>query len=322
MMNIRIRKINWEKLRSSSGFHNLLLFLVFVVISALFWVILALNDNVQDNCEVKLKISGVPDSVTFITLPPDGFHVTVRDKGSTLLRSSVINTPSIEFDFKEYAEGGVLRLSHAEILSSLKGAFGAGAQFSAVGLDSLRLNYVTGKGKRVPVVVDADVSAEAGNIISSPPVSLTPRVEVFAERSVLDTITRVYTTRIVKRDLSESRQVKAAIRSIPGARVIPDEITVRIEVEPLVSKDYLVEVEAIGVPEGINLLLFPSKVKVSCFVPMSDFSEDNPGIRVYVDYKDIGRLSDGRLPLKVSELSSKVHNVQLTAESVEYTVVK
>lgn len=313
---------SWKSFRSSVRFRNLWLFLVFVVIATLFWFILALNDNVQDSCDVRLKINGVPDSVTFINIPPKGFHVTVRDKGSSLMRTTVFRRPTVSYDFKEVSAQGITRLTKSDILAGLRAYFGSSAQFTSVSVDSLRLKYVTGKGKKVPVIIDADLSTEAGCVISSPPVSLTPRVEVFAERSVLDTITRVYTKKIVKRNLGESQDFKAAILPVAGARVIPEEITVRVKVEPLVSKDIFAEVEAVGVPEGMNLILFPSKVKVNCFVPMSDFSDETRGVRVYVDYKEVGLLDDVHLPLHISELDSKVRNAKVETESVEYTLVK
>ncbi len=264
----------------------------------------------------------MPDSVTFIQVPPKSFHVSVRDKGSSLLRTSVINYPVVDIDFKDYASEGVLRVTHADIMSALKRTFGGSAQFPAVGLDSLRVNYVTGKGKKVPIVVVADLSTDAGNVISTSPLTAIPRVEVYGDKNIVDTITRVFTTKIVKKNLSESVDVNVKLQKIPGVRIIPDEIGVKIKVEPLVSKDYMVDVEAIGVPDGINLLLFPSKVRVNCFVPMSEFSTENPDIKVYVDYNDISNVGDGNLPLKVSSLMTNVRNINLDTKSVEYTIVK
>ena len=72
---------------ASSAFRKMLTFLVFVVIAALFWFIMALNDSAQDDFEVRVAITNVPDSVTFINLPPQKIHVMVRDQGVNLWRS-------------------------------------------------------------------------------------------------------------------------------------------------------------------------------------------------------------------------------------------
>ncbi len=51
------------------GFHNALVFLIFVVIATVFWIVITLNDSVTDTFRVKFRVDNVPDSVTFITDP-------------------------------------------------------------------------------------------------------------------------------------------------------------------------------------------------------------------------------------------------------------
>ena len=82
---LQIIREKWQNLRNSRGFHNVALYLVFVVIASLFWLVMWLNDSIQETFDVRLRIYNVPDSVTFIDNPPAGLHVTVRDKGTSLL---------------------------------------------------------------------------------------------------------------------------------------------------------------------------------------------------------------------------------------------
>ncbi|MDE6018154.1 MAG: hypothetical protein K2G85_05005, partial [Muribaculaceae bacterium] len=77
----------WRNLRESSRFRSFLTFLVFVAVAAMFWMILTLNDSVQDGCLVNVRITNKPDSVTFISDVPKTIHVEVRDKGSGLMRT-------------------------------------------------------------------------------------------------------------------------------------------------------------------------------------------------------------------------------------------
>ena len=64
----------WKRIRTSSRFHNFMMFLIFVAIAAVFWFILALNDSVTETFQVRLNIQNVPDSVTFITDPVGRRH--------------------------------------------------------------------------------------------------------------------------------------------------------------------------------------------------------------------------------------------------------
>lgn len=158
-MSERIAKARtfWRSVKSTVGFRRLLTYLVFVAIAALFWFILALNDNIQDDFEVRVNITGVPDSVTFINLPPERIHVTVRDKGTDLWQNGVFGRPSMNLNFRDYADNGVFRLNRSEVNAELKHIFGQQATLISTSLDSLRLQYTTLPGKRVPVVPQTDL---------------------------------------------------------------------------------------------------------------------------------------------------------------------
>jgi len=309
----------WESLRKSANFHNVLVYLAFVVVVTLFWFMMALNDSVQKSYDVRININGVPDSVTFISVPPERMHVTVRDKGTSLLRRG---TPSININFREFADDGIFRFSKADLNAALKTTFGNSAVISSVSLDSLRLAYTSLKGKRVPLRVLADVSAASGNVIAGAPFSEQKAVLVFSTRDVLDTVMSVQTVRIVRRNLKETAEVEAKIVPIPGARVEPASVKITIPVEPLVSEESTVTVVARNVPKDISLLLFPSKVNVRYFVPMSHFGDEDPGIEVWVDYDDTSLVGTKKLPIRIGNHPAKVKNITLMTDSLEYTIVK
>lgn len=309
-------------MKASKGFHNALVFLVFLAVATLFWFILALNDSVTRTFDVKLRIVNKPDSVTFITDPPQDIHVTISDKGSNILRSGILQHPGIDINFRDFSNGSVFRFSKSDMTAALKATFGASCQIGSVSIDSLYLTYATGKGKRVPIVCRADVSASVGNVIAGPPRAMEKSVKVFSLSNEIDTITRVYTEPIIKRDLSESKEFEIKLMPIKGAKIVPSSVKVKVEVEPLVKKESLVAVKALNVPEGFSLVLFPTRAPVSYYVPMSRFNDESVPLTVTVDYNDTKKTDANRLPMSVSETRNYVVNPQLGFESVEYTLVK
>lgn len=315
-------KKNWQRLRQSANFHNALVFLGFVVVATLLWFTLALNDNVQHNFDIRLKITNVPDSVTFINDPPQKIHVGVRDRGTSLLRSGVMRQPEISINFQEFADRGVLRFSKTDLYSALREVFSSSAQITTTTLDSLRLIYTTLPGKRVPIVVESDVEASLGNIISEPPRPSVSAVLLYSEALDLDTFTRVYTEPIMRRDLSETTKVKARIKQIPGVKAVPSVVEVTIPVEPLVRKQSKLQISTINVPEGLSVLLFPSMVDATYYVPMSKFNDVAPNIVVTANYAEVTGRHNGKLPLAVSSMPGWCVNVKLLSDSVEYTIVR
>ena len=289
----------------------------------MFWLILTLNDSVQNGCIVNVKINNKPDSITFISEVPKTIHVEVKDKGSSLMRTMWMKTPTVNLNFRELADQGQMICSNSDMMAALKETFGSSATIVSSSLDSLRLVYTDRPGKSIPVVVSVKATARAGYIVNGHPVSDPPRVTAYGPREKIDTLSRVMTKSYVESDLSESRSFVAELTSFPGVRLIPATVQVKVNVEPLVAKEDIVTVVAENVPHDENLLLFPSNVRVSYYVPMSEFSDDKKAIRVVVDYNDVAAHMGERIPLRIEPVKGvNAVNPRLHSDSVEYTLVR
>ncbi len=317
------RKINLkalrERLSKSSRFRKVITFLIFVVIATIFWFVLALNDNIQDNVEVHIHIDNVPDSVTFINLPPEKVHVTVRDKGTNILRTALSKNAVMAFNFREYDDGGIFRVSRAELDGVLKNTFGSSAVIISCSIDSLRCRYTTLPGKRLPIDIAASLTASPGKVLKR--ISLEPSyVMAYSDRNHLDTLKRVFTQKIVLSDLEESTTLNVDIAPLTGVRVEPARIKVNVEVEPLVKKESSLPIKVENAPDNIDLLLFPSKMEVEYYTPMSRYGEAAPDIDLWVDYRDVHPNSK-TLKVYVGNVPSKMDNLTLKYPEVEYVIV-
>ena len=323
-MGTRVENIKalWRRIKASSRSHDALMFLVFVVIATIFWFITALNESVSQSYEVQFSIRNIPDSVTFITDPPADFHVSLRDKGTNILRSGVFKNPVIDVNFEDYARNGVFRISASDLNAEIKADIGSNAAISGISIDSLRLYYTDQPGRRVPIVVQSDLTAASGYVISGSPTPVKGSVLAYSIRDEADTLRRVYTKKVVKKDLSQSIVVTVPIIAPANVKLIPSEIEVRINVEPLVRKETYIRVDVDNLPAGEGLLLFPNSVPVSFYVPMSRFNDDSFPIRVYVDYQDTYKTPGSRIPLYLVDSSGSIINPTLSTDSVEYTLVK
>lgn len=310
-----------KDMKARNGFRKFLTYLIFVGVAAIFWFILALNDNIQDDFDVKIKVTNVPDSVTFISFIPRNVHVLVRDKGTSLWRTAIFQTPEVEFNFNEFASDGVFYISRGELSSGVKKAFGQSANVISVSLDSIRVDYTTLPPRRVPVEVNMDLTAAIGKVISSRPQVDPSGVQIYSSREGLDTITRVVTETLRAQNLEESKTYTVKLRKIPGVRIIPEEVKVNVEVEALIRREVTVPIQIDNLPEGVDILLFPSTAKVEYYVPMSKFGSADENIDVRVNYKDV-ESGDKRLPLHLGHHSKEIVNSRILDSSVEYTMVR
>ena len=300
---------------------DFLVFLIFVGIASIFWLILALNDDAQRSFDVTLHIENVPDSVTFITIPPEKLHVTVRDRGANLLRHKLSGAPELYLNFDDFTTDNRFRISHAGLTASLRHIFGSSATISSIMPDSINLLYTTYPGRKVPVHFDYDVTVAPAMVLGTPLLS-SNMVSVFS-LSKNDTLRRINTEKIVIRDLDKTTTVEVPIVASSGTRVIPSSIKVTFVVEQLVKKESDVLVEADNLPLDRDILFFPSRVRVSYYVPMSKYNENDAGeIKVEASFNEAVITSSDKVGVKIVSKPSYMSNMELLQDSVEYTLVK
>lgn len=307
-------------LRDSGKTKDFLVFLVFVAIAAVFWFILALNDDMQDTYEVNVDIQNIPDSVTFITVAPHKLHVVVRDRGLNIVKHKVSGVPTLNLNFEEFADGNNFRVSHTVLQASLRRIFGSSASMSSVTPDSLSAVYTTYPGQILPLDLVYDVSVASGMILGTPKIS-NSTVKVFST-SKSDTLRKLFTEKVVLRTIDHNVTIEVPVEKLPGKRVIPDMVSVTFPVEQLVKKESEVLVEADNIPLGHDILFFPSRVKVVYFVPISKYTESNIPLKVEASFNEAFNTSSDKVGIKVVSKSPYIRNVELLQDSVEYTLVK
>lgn len=312
----------WTRLKKSGAVHDSMVFLVFVAIASVFWLILALNDSAQRDFTVRLQVDNVPDSVVFITDPPASFHVAVRDQGSKLFRAAGLSMPVVKVNFRDYADNGLLRLSHSDMNAVLKATFGKSAAILSTSLDSLRISYTGSKGKPVKVVFNGRFDAAPGSVVSGRPVCVPARATVYGPAELLDTLTQVETEWLKVSDIVEPSSYWVSLQRIPGVRVKPAKVKVEVRAEPLVRRETQVAIKAENVPAGTDMMLFPSKADVVYYVPMSAFSEQEPAVEAVVDYNESGRSRNHRVAVRLGAIPAGVYTPTLRTDSVEYSIVR
>ena len=63
-----------------------LVYAVFVLLSAAFWLTQALNETSELELEYDLELENVPEGTVITSELPSPMHITVRDKGTSLIR--------------------------------------------------------------------------------------------------------------------------------------------------------------------------------------------------------------------------------------------
>lgn len=307
--------------RSRRG-HSILVFLTFLAISTLLWMVMALNDEDQADIRMPLRITHVPDSVTIITPVPKSIAVSLKTRGSQLLKLNFGHVPSFDIDFRAFSSGNVMRLGDADLKAIARSALD-GSMVTLVSPDSLALRYTTSPGRTVPVRLDYTATpGPQATVVDAPSLS-TDSVRVYFASPATEIPTHISSEPIRLTGLNQSATRRVRLIAPAGTRVIPDSIDVTFQVEPLILKTRRLNIESAHVPLGHKLITFPATVKVSYMVPMSIYKKAEPHMRAVADYNSIDLSRPTRMMrVRLQDVSPELQSVRLENDSVEYIIEK
>lgn len=303
--------------RSQRG-RNILVFFVFLVISTILWLLLSLNEEDQFDVRMPVKISNVPDSVTVITTPPSAISVSLKAKGTQILKHFG-TPPTFDIDFRVYRTRNSILLRSADVKAIARAAYG-GATILVASPDSLNLAYTTKRGLPMPIVIDYQVTAGPQSTIAGRPTLSFDTTLIYTTGRIPSGMNSISTEPIRLTDLNRPTTVRARLVAPRNSRVIPDSVDVTFNVEPLISKTRKVVIEPINVPKGVKLITFPAQTEVFYMVPMSLYNDSDPHFRVYADYNTISSSNSHKIKLRLRDVPPELQNVHLSADSAEYII--
>ena len=294
-----------------------LIFLFFLALSGAFWLLMTLNETMEREFKIPMRLSGVPRNAVITGELPDTVRVTVRDKGFTLV---TYDFRPLVFRFSNYAdedEGkGMIPLADVQkqVLSQMYGS----SKLLQVKPGAFDFCFTYGTSKKVPVVFRGKITTNKSYYLAH--TEFYPSmVTVYANKQQLDKLQTVEIEPFNYRNLQDTIRQAVKIRKIRGVKIVPP--TVRLSVYPDVLTEEAIEVPitAINMPPGMVLRTFPSKVTVRFTIGASLFRTIKPNLfKVVVDYEELAANPSDKCTLLLRSVPRSVSKASLEIDRVDY----
>ena len=294
-----------------------LIFLFFLALSGAFWLLMTLNETMEREFKIPMRLSGVPRNAVITGELPDTVRVTVRDKGFTLV---TYDFRPLVFRFSNYAdedEGkGVIPLTDVQkqVLSQMYGS----SKLLQVKPGAFDFYFTYGTSKKVPVVFRGKIATSKSYYLAH--TEFYPSmVTVYANKQQLDKLQSVEIEPFNYRNLQDTIRQAVKIRKIRGVKIVPP--TVRLSVYPDVLTEETIDVPitAINMPPGMVLRTFPSKVTVRFTIGASLFRTIKPNLfKVVVDYEELAANPSDKCTLQLRSVPRSVSKASLEIDRVDY----
>ena len=294
-----------------------LIFLFFLALSGAFWLLMTLNETMEREFKIPMRLTGVPRNAVITGELPDTLRVTVRDKGFTLV---TYDFRPLVFRFSNYAdedEGkGTIPLADVQkqVLSQMYGS----SKLLQIKPGQFDFFFTYGTSKKVPVVFRGKITTNKSYYLAH--TEFYPSmVTVYANKQQLDKLQSVEIEPFNYRNLQDTIRQAVKIKKIRGVKIVPP--TVRLSVYPDVLTEETIEVPitAINMPPGMVLRTFPSKVTVRFTIGASLFRTIKPSLfKVVVDYEELAANPSDKCTLQLRSVPRSVSKASLEIDRVDY----
>jgi hypothetical protein len=219
-----------------------------------------------------------------------------------------------------HKEGDVFYMTSADLKDYAHMIFGQDVNVEYYVTDTLFFRFPYENFKMVPVLPISTITYRSQYMADGQLEVRPDSVLVYGELLRLENVNAVYTRPISYADLSKDVSGIVRLEKIKDVRFSQPEVRYDMSVKRFVEITRTVPVTAVNVPEGKNMLVYPSVVEVSlkCSFPLVDDPER--GLRVEADYNELQKSLGGRCLLKVSAISRGIIDYETTPVSVSCVI--
>ncbi len=249
------------------------IFLVFLLLSAFYWFLNALENNYTTERQFPLTIFVSDSNTRCISHIPENITATIEGPGFDLFALSLpFNTPAIQLETqnlpvkKSTAKKTEYLLTQENWQEYIKKKLPASVKLISVAIDTLLIITDVEVKKQLPVKYNGTIQAAENFVIDN--ITLTPdSVSVQAPSSMLDTTQYIYTAEYVFNDIDENLSETLELQN-PDEQffdISPDEVLLQVQVSEYVA--FTIEVPVTLPGNMHNIRLEQETVKVKGLAP-------------------------------------------------------
>lgn len=282
-----------------------------------------MNEESESNFSVDLIYKNVPEDVVFTNEPISEVNFRIRDKGLVLFNYKINERlEPIELDFSQLQNNtGTINLKEEYLINMIKRRLRSTSSIVSASPDTVNLFYTQQNALLVPIRFNGNITTQSQSQVGKNILIRPDSAKVYAPSGILDTLKYINTVYSVFDNLSDTITTKIELQKIYGAKILPDKVTVVIPVEEYTEKDMRLPVDIIGLPDSLDMRIFPSSVNISFFVGLSAFKDISPDqFQLAVYYSEIEGSSGSMARVEIVRLPEDISNVRLSHRNVEYII--
>lgn len=308
------------KLKSFLLSKDVLSFLVFLLLSATFWFVNALNKERELTMSLPVVYKGVPKDLMFIDELPTQLEVKVKDLGLNLWTYIGKKPGPVVIPFNQVMqENGQFSVTYSQLFAMVTERLLPSSMILLMGTEKISSKYVRLHTKVLPVELISSISLGDQFMFSKAPEVEPKEIEVYGPRHVLEELTKISTQILTINELKDTISKQVLLEQIPSVSYAVDHVLVHVSAEMFTEKTAYLPVQIINNPSNLSILAFPAEIKVVFNIGVSKFkSFENNDIQLVIDFDEIKKGDLTKKRLKIINNKPYITNIRIQPEEVEF----
>ena len=263
------------------------------------------------------------DDVLVLRATGTGFAITSLRRSANVARSIKLTVPGQKLH-KIGGETNLFEVYAKDLTEELYQTLGSNITINSFDTERLTFKLTPRIHKKVPVVLEQDVSCKSQYMIA-PPVTLRPdSVAVYGDVAVLEGITQAETEKVSFYGADAPLDGKVRIKPVRGAEMSASETVYHIDVVRYIELSAEVGFSLAGKPAGVNMMIIPASGTVRYRVPYAlaeGAAQDNPPAFV-VYYSDFLSSRSGTVVPALYSAPPQMISYELEPAAVECVAIE
>ncbi len=320
-----ISKKSQSKIDSLKSNKKLRVFLLFLILSFLFWSLIKLSKNYISDVEFNLVYIDVPQNKLLQNVPEERIKLTIKTVGFKLLKYG-LKTKNLKYVLSDLnrKKGSIYYSVTQSKIKDLQAQFSAETEVLKVKPDTLYFDLGIKKSKKVKVITNVNLQFKSGFSLVKKYTVHPNYITVSGASKYIDSIQEIHTNLLEIKEVSISFDEAIKLK-LPNDYVSLSSnfVTIKGEVEKITEGTFDLNYDIINLSKKYIISTYPKKVKITYQVALKDYnkiSENN--FKVQCDFKEVESNNLEYLIPKIVEKPEMVFDVKVIPNKIEFLIKK
>ena len=302
-----------------------LIFLFFLICSAIFWFTNTLNKTYELNVEFPIEYVNVPPELEFTTELPSSFSVKLKDKGTSMIFYQHKEFDPVIINFNDYSV-----YSGSNTWSIPTTALFEKFIKKQIDQSSIIMNYYPEEiviekklldSKKVKVEPRINLNLQKQYFLCDKIATSPDSITLYGYKEILDTLKCIYTQAYTSDKLKDTLNTILLLDIPEHCKANPNKINVTAPIEFYTESDIDLSITIKNLPENISVKTIPEKLNVSFLVGLSKYKEIRPSDFILsLDYEVLRKSDSNNETVTLESYPTYIKNPYLKDNKVKWLI--